>query len=180
MIKQNKEGLDIFLQNLVGCLLYQFPLPAGTHYHKLSSLKQHFWKSQPHQSEIKALVGLPSFWALQVKIYFFPFLAKGCLSAKSLLPSKVTHSQVLGFRTWSLWGRGDHLLLLFFKILLSWGFPGGPVDGSLPTNGGVMGSIPGLERSHKPVLHNRRSHCNERPTFRNTQQPSLSTTRESQ
>ena len=36
------------------------------------------------------------------------------------------------------------------------GFPGGSVVGNLPANTGDMGSIPGLERFHKPVSHNNR------------------------
>ena len=59
-------------------------------------------------------------------------------------------------------------------------FPGGSVDRNLPDNEGDMGSIPGPGRSHmpqsnephatttepvclKPVLHNERSRCNEKP-----------------
>ena len=74
------------------------------------------------------------------------------------------------------------------------GFPGGAVDKNLPANAGDTGSIPGPGRSHmpwsnearapqllslrsrarepqllkpahlEPVLRNKRSHCNEKPT----------------
>ena len=61
-------------------------------------------------------------------------------------------------------------------------FPGGAVDKYLPANAGDTGLSPGLERfdvpqrnqayapqllkppSLDPVLHNKRSHCNEKPT----------------
>ena len=78
-----------------------------------------------------------------------------------------------------------------------------------PANAGDTGSSPGLGRSHmpwsneahvpqllslrsraretqllktarlKPVLHNKRSHRNEKPTHRNEEQPPLAATRES-
>ena len=62
-----------------------------------------------------------------------------------------------------------------------WGFPGGSVVNNLPANAGGAGSIPELGRSHilwgnlarlqqllelvqlKPVLHSKRSQCNEKP-----------------
>ena len=40
------------------------------------------------------------------------------------------------------------MLQLKKKIILD--FPGGPVVKNLPSNAGVMGSIPGLGRSHMP------------------------------
>ena len=61
------------------------------------------------------------------------------------------------------------------------GFPSGAVVENLPANAGDMGSSPGLGRSHmpqsdwarapqllkpeclEPVLHNKRSHRNEKP-----------------
>ena len=61
-------------------------------------------------------------------------------------------------------------------------FPGGPVVEDLPANAGDTGSIPGPGRSHvlqsnqacalqllrpvnlEPMLNNKRSHCNEKPT----------------
>ena len=76
-------------------------------------------------------------------------------------------------------------------------FPGGSVVKNLPANAGDMGSSPGPGRSHmlqsnqahvpqllslcsrarkprllkpvrlEPVLHNKRSHCNEKPTHCN-------------
>ncbi|KAI4567018.1 hypothetical protein MJG53_015695 [Ovis ammon polii x Ovis aries] len=52
----------------------------------------------------------------------------------------------------------------------SWGFPVGSMDRNLPENAGDTGSIPDLEPSHlprskrlEPVLHNKRSHRNEKP-----------------
>ena len=62
-----------------------------------------------------------------------------------------------------------------------WGFSGGSVVNNLPANAGDAGSIPDLGRFHilwgnlaclqqllklvylKPVLHSKRSHCNEKP-----------------
>ena len=62
-----------------------------------------------------------------------------------------------------------------------WGFPGGSVVNNLPAKAGDTGSIPDLGRFHilwgnlarlqqllklvylKPVLHSKRSHCNEKP-----------------
>ena len=37
-----------------------------------------------------------------------------------------------------------------FKILLIWGFPGGPVVKNPPVNVGDTGLIPGLGRYHMP------------------------------
>ncbi|CAN0357406.1 unnamed protein product, partial [Rangifer tarandus platyrhynchus] len=52
---------------------------------------------------------------------------------------------------------------------------------------GNIGLIPGLGSAHmlqllkalKAVLHNERSHCNERPVHRNKEWPQLAPTRES-
>ena len=76
-------------------------------------------------------------------------------------------------------------------------FPGGTVVKNPPAIAGDTGSIPGLGRSHmpwsnlahvpqllkpvrlEPVLHNKRSHCNEKPAHCNKEYPSLAATRES-
>ena len=59
----------------------------------------------------------------------------------------------------------------YLKELLQ-DFPGGPVVRSLPANAGDVGSIAGPEGSQclgttEPVLHDKRSHCNEKPTHCN-------------
>jgi len=59
----------------------------------------------------------------------------------------------------------------YLKELLQ-DFPGGPVVGSLPANEGDVGSIAGPEGPQclgttEPVLHDKRSHCNEKPTHCN-------------
>ena len=59
----------------------------------------------------------------------------------------------------------------YLKELLQ-DFPGGPVVRSLPANAGVVGSIAGPEGPQclgttEPVLHDKRSHCNEKPTHCN-------------
>ena len=90
-----------------------------------------------------------------------------------------------------------------------WGFPGGAVVENPPANAGDTGSTPGPGRSHvlrsnkarapqllslrsrarepqllkptrlKPVLRNKRSHCNEKPAHRDEELPPLTATRES-
>ena len=85
----------------------------------------------------------------------------------------------------------------FLTIIPFLHFPGGAVVKNPPANAGDTGSIPGLGRSHMPwsnsahepqllkptclelVLLNKRSHGNEKPTYRNEEQPPLATTRES-
>ena len=87
-------------------------------------------------------------------------------------------------------------------------FPGGTVVKNPPANAGDMGSISSSGRSHmprsnkphvpqllslrsrarmpqllkpehlEPALHNKRSHCNEKPTHSNGEQPPLAATRE--
>ena len=99
-------------------------------------------------------------------------------------------------------------LRLAFKKNQRWGFPGGLVVGSLPANAGDAGLIPGLGGSHmlrsskarapqllslcsgareprllklvrlEPVLRNKRSHHNEKPTHRSEEWPPLAATRE--
>ena len=76
-------------------------------------------------------------------------------------------------------------------------FPGGSVDRNLPDNEGDMGSLPGPGRSHmpqsneahatatepvclKPVLHDKRSCCNDKAMPCSEEQPPLTPTRESQ
>ena len=89
------------------------------------------------------------------------------------------------------------------------GFPGGAVVENLPANAGDRGSSPGPEKSHmpqsnkacapqllslrprahepqllsprtlEPMLHNKRSHCNEKPAHHNEEEPPLAATRES-
>ena len=68
------------------------------------------------------------------------------------------------------------------------GFPDGPVVKNLPASAEDTGSIPGLGRSHVPwsngarepllkparpeaMLHNKRSHHNEKPTHRKEEYP---------
>ena len=70
-------------------------------------------------------------------------------------------------------------------------FPGGPVVKNLPANAGEPGSIPDLERFHmlqdnqacepqllnlacrEPMLDNKRSHLNEKPTLHLDSSPCL-------
>ena len=74
---------------------------------------------------------------------------------------------------------------MYLNKMVFWGFPGGAVVGSLPANAGDAGSSPGLGGSHmprsdwargpqllkpmclEPMLHNKRSHRNEKPTHHN-------------
>ena len=76
-------------------------------------------------------------------------------------------------------------------------FPGGAAVKNPPANAGDTGSSPGSGRSHmpqsnwarvpqllkpeclEPVLRNKRSHCSEKPTHQNEEQPPLTATRES-
>ena len=88
-------------------------------------------------------------------------------------------------------------------------FPGGTVVKNLPANAGDRGSSPGPGKSHmpqsnkacapqllslrprahepqllsprtlEPMLHNKRSHCNEKPAHHNEEEPPLAATRES-
>ena len=71
---------------------------------------------------------------------------------------------------------------------MRWDFPGGPGVKNPPANVGDTGLTPGPGRSHipwvtkpvyysywaralGPVLHNKRSQCNKKPTNRNEEQP---------
>ena len=80
------------------------------------------------------------------------------------------------------------------KFIVFMGFPGGPVVKNPPANAGDTGSTPGLGRSHiprankpvrhsywacalEPVLCNKRSHCNEKPSHCNREQPPLTKSR---
>ena len=75
-------------------------------------------------------------------------------------------------------------------------FPGSTVDKNLPANAGDMGSIPGLRKFHtplatkahepqllkpmclEPVLHNKRSHGNEKPVHHSKGDPPSTPTTE--
>ena len=47
------------------------------------------------------------------------------------------------------------IIMIIFKKLVVWGFPGGSVLKNPPANAGEMGSIPDLGRSHVPWNHTR-------------------------
>ena len=80
------------------------------------------------------------------------------MSVKFLLPFKVTFSQFLRIRLWTILGvgGGDIIWLptcaIYFVLVKNHleGFPGGAVVENLAANAGDTGSSPGLGRSHMP------------------------------
>ena len=87
----------------------------------------------------------------------------------------------MGREFWIIgWAQCNHGVLLRGK---QEDFPGGPAVKNLPSNAGDTGLIPALGRLHmpwgnsacilqplnlrtlEPVLCNKRSHCNEKPTY---------------
>ena len=100
------------------------------------------------------------------------------------------HLQNKGFwalaRVEVIWA--SHPIMHSFKIYLQ-DFSGGAVVKNLPANAEHMGSIPVWEDPTcrgatkpvrlEPVLHNKRSHHNEKPAHRNEEKPPLAATRES-